>query len=332
MKAEAKSNSKQTLKSVLVVALALVILALGVRLTMTAFTANDFLKAVNTTEKTENLFTSDLLVGYSSAPDSDRLNADHQAKALSSSSDTVSFDFNIYNYLLNDTTAVNTNDVFYTLEISAEAVSARDAVSNDALAYSIKQQGGESKSFGMNGSATLGSQENPLKLAGNAANSHHFTVSLPTDDVGKVAFVIKAVVQEPKGTTLNCLAAKIVTTSASEVSTYSLTKELVAAKEGFKENNAAYNYRITVTGEGKQVKLIWPNSVELDPFFDSKFRLSKDADSGQPAHETNSDTSSVTFYLEPGTHTINFYQVNLSQISDNKDTFEKQFDVVVLGS
>lgn len=325
MKAEAKSNSKQTLKSVLVVALALVILALGVRLTMTAFTANDFLKAVNTTEKTENLFTSDLLVGYSSAPDSDRLNADHKSRALSGSG-TVSFDFNVYNYLLNDTTAVNANDVFYTLEISAEPASARDAVSNDMFAYSIQQQGGESKSFGINESATLGSQDNPLTLAGNAANSHHFTVALPASDVGAVAFIIKAIVQEPKGTTLNCLAAKIVTTEVSEVSTYALTKELVVTGEF--SQNAAYNYRITVTGEGKQVKLSWPESVELEPFFDSKFRLNKGANSDAPAHDGNS----VTFYLEPGTHTINFYQANPELIPDDKKTLEGQFSVTVIGS
>lgn len=327
MKAETEAKSKQTLKNVLVVALGLVVLALGVRLTMTAFTANDFLKAVNTTEKTENLFTSDLLVGYSSAPDADRLNADHQPKALSSTGAIVSFDFNIYNYLLNDTTAVNTNDVFYTLEISAEPASTRDAVSNDAFAYSIQQQDGESKSFGMNGSATLGSQGNPLTLAGNSAKSHHFTVTLPTDDVGKVAFVIKAVVQEPKGTTLNCLAAKIVTTEASEVSTYSLTKELVV-KAGDYAKTAAYNYRITVTGEGKQVKLSWPESVELEPFFDSKFRLSQDIGSGSPTHGDNS----VIFYLEPGTHTINFYQAIPDQIPSDKTTLENQFDVVMVGS
>lgn len=313
-----KAEAKQKLTTCLIIALGIVILALGVRLTTAAFTANDFLKAVSTTGKTQELFTSDLLDSYPSNPSNETLNTNRQSIALSGTSETASFSFGVYNYLQNKAN-VNTKDITYNLTIRVEGVS-------DFSDYSVTWSNGDSSqslSFSSD-SATF----NNLFLQGYKASEHRFTVTFPTSDLGHVSFMIYAIPVDGEGMNLNCLAKKVVPNQASAVVGSSVSG--VLEMSGALNDNAAFNYRITVTGRANVVQLEWPaNAVVLEPFFAENYFADENRSKPQPLYSADGATGQVTIYLKPGTHTVNFYRKAGAEITDETN-FKNRFVVSTL--
>ena len=299
--ADNNSNQQPRAFSVRAMAAAAVLcvcaLLAGIGLTWSAYTGNAFLKGVEVTNATQSLFASDLLVGYYSDPTAEgsTTQLDTRSVVVSTSGDTCSFTFSIYNYLLNDTQVRNDKDVPYTLTVTASGVSGEWSV-NSATAT-----GNNTISFGS------------VTLAGNTAAKYDYTVTLPSSAVGSASFTVKAAVdtssagtaQSSIGTKLACLAAKIVPNVPSQVTAASVSGELVD-KAGTFEDYDAYNYRITVTGVKTTVKLTWnPDVVELDPYFAQRHSIV----------ETGSDY--VTFEMEPGSTVVNFFKNGSPSSWDN---------------
>lgn len=299
--ADNNSNEQPRAFSVRAMAVAAVLcvcaLFAGIGLTWSAYTGNAFLKGVEVTNATQSLFASDMLVGYYSDPTAEgsTTQLDTRSVVVSTSGDTCSFAFSIYNYLLNDTQVRNDKDVPYTLTVTASGVSGEWSV-NSATAT-----GNNTISFGS------------VTLAGNTAAKYDYTVTLPSSAVGSASFTVKAAVdtssagtaQSSIGTKLACLAAKIVPNVPSQVTAASVSGELVD-KAGTFEDYDAYNYRITVTGVKTTVKLTWnPDVVELDPYFAQRHSIV----------ETGSDY--VTFEMEPGSTVVNFFKNGSPSSWDN---------------
>lgn len=287
-----KKKTKKTVAYILCALLCVVVLALGIRFTVAAFTANDFLKAVAATNQTENLFASDVLAGYTSPPGDDDLNASRKSIVVSPADGKASFSFEVYNHLKDNKNVVNTNDVSYTLTVEVQGEGLSDL--ND---YSVSRDG---KKAARSGSTfTI----NGLTLHGNVAETDAFTITLPDKDLGKASFVIKAIAKSGPGTNLWGLAAKVIPSIAASVESSSVRGELKLAS-GTGATNDAYNYEITVTGKEADVTLKWdPDKVEIEPFFEEKYK--KTPGSG-----------SVTFRLQPGVTTINFYQKNGNTVTN----------------
>ena len=87
------AKTPQARKVLWAVAFVLVIAALvfGVRLTYSAFSANDHLKAVAVTGTSQSLFASDVLAPYSTAPDSPAA----KSVVVDTSGETCSFTFSV---------------------------------------------------------------------------------------------------------------------------------------------------------------------------------------------------------------------------------------------
>lgn len=256
----------------------------GIGLTWSAYTGGAYLKGVEVTNATQSLFASDMLVGYYSDPTAEgsTTQLDSRSVVVSTSDNTCSFTFRIYNCLLDDQQVVNDKDVPYTLSVTASGLA-------DGEMWSIYPAASDET------------------LVGNTATIKSYTVSFPKSalDRGNVSFTVKAAVnttQSNIGTKLACLAAKIVPNAPSTVKAASVTGVLVDKTDS---NTPAdfdgINYRITVTGLDTKVKLSWNKDyIELDPFFSTRYT--------HPSIDSKNGTA--TFTLEPGSTIVNFYRVS----------------------
>lgn len=286
-----KRNDGQSLKtaalSMLAIALSVVALVTGVYLTATAFTANSFLKAVAASNEAENLFASNILTGYTTEPTSEKLESSRKSLAFGDKTKWVSFTVEIYNSQQGNQSVYNTKDVTYDLSIKVSGTNS----------WKVENAFVDGTEFVAKGKT----------LSGTAPQTHSYTISFPTDDVGKANFVIKAVAQQPTGANLWGLARKVVTGKESTVKTndvsgYVQTPSGAAAGENASVKDLdAYNYVITVAGQDTDVTLEWDNSnVELEPYFGEN-------NDATPRNVTPGDRR-VTFHMEPGSKVVTFYR------------------------
>ena len=288
------SQSRKTaMLSMLAIALSVAALVTGVYLTATAFTANSFLKAVAASNEAENLFASNILAGHTTEPTAGKLDSSRKSLTFSDTGEWASFTVEVYNFQQSNRSVYNTKDVTYDLSIKADGVTSWK-VGNGAVTGATYVSSGKT-------------------LSGTGPQSHSYTISFPKSDVGKANFVIKAVAQQPTGTSLWGLARKVVTGAESTVKTndvsgYVQTPSGAAAGENASvEDLDAYNYVITVTGQDANVTLRWnKDNVELEPYFG----------------ENNTVTpgeKSVTFHMEPGSKVVTFYRKGDTVPSTVKD-------------
>lgn len=293
MKRNDKQGRKTAALSMLAIALSVVALVAGVYLTATAFTANSFLKAVAASNEAENLFTSNILTGYTTEPTSDKLESSRKSLTFSDAGEWVSFTVEVYNFQQSNRSVYNTIDVTYDLSIVASGVDSWK-VGNDPV---------NGVEYTANGKT----------LSGMGPQSHSYTVSFPKSAVGTANFVIKAVAGQSTGTNLWGLARKVVTGTESTVKTndvggYVQTPSGAATDENVSVKDLdAYNYVITVTGQDTDVTLAWnKDNVELEPYF------------GENNNVTPGEKS-VTFHMEPGSKVVTFYRKGDAVPSTVKD-------------
>lgn len=271
-------------------------LAIGGRLTWSAYTGNAYVKGVEVTNATQSLFASDMLVGYYSDPTAagSTTQLDARSIVVPTDSDNCSFSFRVYNCLLDDRNVVNDKDVPYTLSVTAAGVTGEWSV-ND----------GSGLQTGSDASTVTFST---TTLPGLNATVNTYTITFPKGTLGSASFTVKAAVDTSGssgasgniGTKLACLAAKIVPNEASHVQTASVTGAFLNSGDSV-ENYDAYSYLVTVTGDKATVKLTWNTSyVEIDPHFKANHAGSSiDASAG-----------TATFTLQPGSTIVNFYRVS----------------------
>lgn len=278
------SNAKSKAIAIGVVLLSVVTLLIGIRSTVAAFSANDYLKAVAATNEAPNLLSSDLLASYSSEP----ADKDVPVKSVTvSSEDPTLFSFSIFNYLQNDPTIWCQKDIYYDIEVSVKgSQKATDCT--------------------MNGTAFAGGS---VKLAGQHLQARQkscltYTVTLPKADVNNAIFEVRVSVTDSGGTTIRSMAANIApsqeaTVAPSHIDVSSADKTSTNSPSDFD----AYNYDVTVSGKQTKVTLTWNASfVQLDPFFEEKHE-GAGVSFGEDGH-------SASFTMDPGTMRINFYRLN----------------------
>lgn len=283
-KEEQQHNSQRKRKLLwLTAALACVVaLVVGVRLTLSAFTANDFLKAVAVTGTSQDLFASDVLAPYSTAEKAE--NPVVRSIIVDTTGSKSSFTFKIYNCLLDDQRVFNDKEVAYTL--SVEATNAGDdwGISGSPMEHTF--------------SATKGEIET-------------YTITFDSQYVDKASFKIVAQVDKgtdgnkSPGTSKYCLAARVAPVKRSDVTPASINGSW--AEKNSVKGFAAYNYRITVTGEKKRVKLTWnPEQIELDSHFETNHE-------GMDGHQdavVDRDKGWAQFDVDPGSEIVTFYKVD----------------------
>lgn len=273
------AKTPQPRKALWAVAFVLVIAALvfGVRLTYSAFSANDHLKAVAVTGTSQSLFASDVLAPYSTTPDAPAA----KSVVVDTSDDTCSFTFRVYNCMLGDQNVFNEKDVEYTLNVNASSINGEQI---DASNWSISSEpaGGDT-----------------VLLPGTQAKIVTYTVSFKQELLNNIKFTIFANVNQANspGTNLACLAAVVTPAERSEVKSASVTGAWADTDDVSKY--AAYNYRVSVTGKEQMVTLTWSANVELDPHF-----AKNHADCNVDAKNRT-----ATFKMSPGSEIVSFYWI-----------------------
>lgn len=279
-------------------------LAIGGRLTWSAYTGNAYVKGVEVTNATQSLFASDMLVGYYSDPTAEGSTTQLDARSIvvPTDSDNCSFSFRVYNCLLDDRNVVNDKDVPYTLSVTAAGVTGEWKVDD----------GSSSQSGSGDNTVTFST----TTLPGLNATVNTYSITFPKGSLGSASFTVKAAVDTSGssgasgniGTKLACLAAKIVPNEASSVQTASVTGAFLNSGSSI-ENYDAYSYLVTVTGNEAKVKLTWNTSyVEIDPHF----AINHTGSTIEAASGT------ATFTLKPGSTIVNFYRVSANE-PDNWD-------------
>ena len=271
------AKTPQARKALWTVAFVLVIAALvfGVRLTYSAFSANDHLKAVAVTGTSQSLFASDVLAPYSTTPDAPAA----KSVVVDTSEDRCSFIFRVYNCMLGDQNVFNEKDVEYTLNVKASDINGEQI---DASNWSISSEPVEG---------------NTVLLPGTQAKIVTYTVSFKQELLNNIKFAISANVNQANspGTNLACLAAVVTPAERSEVKSASVTGAWADTDDVSKY--AAYNYRVSVTGKEQMVTLTWGANVELDPHF-----AKNHADCNVDAKNRM-----ATFKMSPGSEIVSFY-------------------------
>ena len=280
-------------------------LAAGVQLTLGAFTANDFLKAVAVTGTSQDLFASDVLAPYSSDPTKDQ---DHTTPVLRSivagtSDKGRSFTFKIYNCMLDDQNVFNDKEVTYTLRVTATGA-------EDGSWSIASDHDGATKGY---------------KFPATRGEVVTYTVTLDESLVDKASFLIMATVNKGEdgnaspGTSKYCLAARVAPVNGSNATPASVGGLWVDAvvNEDTGENNvgdfAAYNCRITVTGEEKVVTVRWGDKVELDSHFETNHPKGAESEGKDPKVSVDRTNRTATFTVKPGSEIINFYRAGSSE-------------------
>lgn len=271
------AKTPQARKALWAVAFVLVIAALvfGVRLTYSAFSANDHLKAVAVTGTSQSLFASDVLAPYSTTPDAPAA----KSVVVDTSDDRCSFTFRVYNCMLGDQNVFNEKDVEYTLNVNASDINGGQI---EASNWSISSEpaGG-----------------NTVLLPGTQAKIVTYTVSFDRALLNNIKFTISANVEKDKspGTNLACLAATVTPAEHPVVESASVTGAW--ADTGNVSEYAAYNYRVSVTGKQQTVILKWGENVELDPHFETNHK----------GCTIDTDKRTATFTMSPGSEIVSFY-------------------------
>lgn len=271
------ARTPQARKALWAVAFVLVIAALvfGIRLTYSAFSANDHLKAVAVTGTSQSLFASDVLAPYSTTPNPPAA----KSVVVDTSGETCSFTFRVYNCMLDDRNVFNDKEVEYTLDVNASSIN------------------GEAIDSGWNISSEPAEMGKTVVLPGTQAKIVTYTVSFDRRLLNSIKFAISANVVKDKspGTNLTCLAATVTPAERSEVKSASVTGEW--ADKGNVGEYAAYNYRVSVTGKQQTVALTWGENVELDPHFAAN----------HAGCAINAANRTVTFAMSPGSEIVSFY-------------------------
>ena len=272
------ARTPQARKALWTVAFVLVVAALvfGIRLTYSAFSANDHLKAVAVTGTSQSLFASDVLAPYPATPDAPAA----KSVVVDTSGDTCSFTFRVYNCMLDDRNVFNDKEVKYSLSVSAVNVNGNGEV---ASGWSISPVQGD------------------VVLPGTQATIVTYKVSFDKALLNNVTFKIFATVDKTSspGTNLACLAASITPAERSVVESASVTGSWADA--GSVGEYSAYNYRVSVTGKQQTVTLKWGEKVELDPHFATNH---KKANCTVEAGERT-----ATFTMSPGSEIVSFYWI-----------------------
>ena len=268
--------------------LCVIALVVGVYLTYTAYTGSSYLKAVATTGATQNLFGSDVLIGYTSEKTDDEI--DSPSVTVDPSGDECSFSFTIYNYLPGDKKRVNDKDVNTALSVTA---------AGGANSWSINPE--------------IDGQSASLSFPGSTARAYTYIVKFSKADLGKISFLIKAKVGENSpGTNLKMLAARITPSERAIVNAASVMGDWVDKASDVGDFDA-YNYRVTVSGAEANVTLTWDSGkVELDPHFAANH-------SGATFGTTEDGKSTVTFLMQPGSEIINFFNAGGQPFNDWTD-------------
>ena len=258
-------------------------LVVGVQLTRGAFTGAAFLKAVAVTGTSQDLFASDVLVPYNSDPGASPA---LRSIVVDTRNDTCSISFKIYNCLLDDTNVFNDKEVKYTLSVEAK----------DADVVVKGENGTEEIRPGW----SISPSPDTYTFSATHGEIRTYTITLDRELVDRASFTIKAVVDKDgsPGTSKYCLAARVEPVRRSNAKPASISWSWVDAntKRDNVGNYAAYNCRITVTGEEKTVMVTWGPKVELDKHFSTN-------------HPDAQITGrSVTFKVKPGSEIINFYR------------------------
>lgn len=270
-------------KALWVAALLACVIALvaGVRLTYTAFTANDFLKAVAVTGTSQDLFASDMLSPYSTQTVD---NPAVRSVVVDTGGDgTCSVSFRIYNCLLDDPNVFNDKEVSYNLDVSA-----MDASGNPL----------DSSKWSVTG-------DSHVDFPSTSGVIKKYTITMHDDLVDNATFTVKAAVDTANspGTSLTYLAARIVPVKGTEVKAATVESAWVDGAGNIGDYDA-YNLRVTVTGEEKKVLLTWnPSVVELD----SHFRANHSEEIDKSA--TDLSQGRLVFTMSPGSEVVNFYRV-----------------------
>ena len=278
------AKTPQARKALWAVAFVLVIAALvfSVRLTYSAFSANDHLKAVAVTGTSQSLFASDVLAPYSEVPETPAAKSVVVDTGKSDATDAngawCSFTFRVYNCMLDDRNVFNDKDVKYTLSVSAVSVNGNDEVTSG---WSISPAQGN------------------VVLPGTRAEVVTYQVSFDKALLNNIKFTIFATVDQANspGTNLACLAATVTPAERSEVKSASVTGAWADTDDVSKY--AAYNYRVSVTGKEQMVTLTWSANVELDPHF-----AKNHADCNVDAKNRT-----ATFKMSPGSEIVSFYWI-----------------------
>lgn len=266
-------------------------LVVGVQLTLSAFTGSDFLKAVAVTGTSQDLFASDMLAPYTS--ESEAATPVLRSIVVNTSGDKkCSFTFRIYNCLLDDQKVFNDKEVKYTLE--------------------VRPTGAEDGTWSI--SSNLDQDvKNPHAFPATRGEVVVYTITLDDSLVDKASFKIVALVDKPNspGTSKYCLAARVAPVNRSDAASASVSGAWVDANKD--KNNvgdyAAYNYRITVTGEEKTVQVTWGSKVELDSHFETN----------HPKANVDRASRTATLTVKPGSEIINFYRTSSTKPSSWDD-------------
>ena len=268
------AKTPQARKALWAVAFVLVVAALvfGVRLTYSAFSANDHLKAVAVTGTSQSLFASDVLAPYSTVPDAPAA----KSVVVDTSDNRSSFTFRVYNCMLGDQNVFNEKDIEYTLNVNASGINGGAVGDSD---WEISPAQGD------------------VVLPGTQAKIVTYTVSFKKELLNNIKFTISANVNQANspGTNLACLAATVTPAERSEVKSASVTG--VWADTGNVSEYAAYNYRVSVTGKQQTVTLTWGASAELDPHFAMNHTGCK----------VDAANRTATFTMSPGSEIVSFY-------------------------
>lgn len=271
------AKTPQARKALWAVAFVLVVAALvfGIRLTYSAFSANDHLKAVAVTGTSQSLFASDVLAPYSTTPDAPAT----KSVVVDTSGDTCSFAFRVYNCMLDDRNVFNDKEVEYTLDVSASGINGEAIGSGWSISSEPKETG------------------ETVVLPGTQAKIVTYTVSFDKALLNNIKFTISANVVKDKspGTNLACLAATVTPAERSVVESASVTGAWADTDDVGKY--AAYNYRVSVTGKQQTVTLTWGANVELDPHFTANH-------AGCTIDAAN---RTATFTMPPGSEIMSFY-------------------------
>lgn len=274
------AKTPQARKALWAVAFVLVVAALvfGIRLTYSAFSANDHLKAVAVTGTSQSLFASDVLAPYSAAPETPAA----KSVVVDTSDNRSSFTFRVYNCMLDDRNVFNDKEVEYTLDVSATGINGGTVGDSDWSILSEPEEKGET-----------------VLLPGTQAKIVTYTISFKKELLNQVKFTIFATVVKDKspGTNLACLAATVTPAERSEVKSASVTGAWADTDDISKY--AAYNYRVSVTGKKQEVTLTWGDKVELDPHFEKN----------HTGCTIDTKKRTATFTMLPGSEIVSFYWI-----------------------
>ena len=275
-------STRSRIIALLVVLLGIAAIVTGVRFTVAAFSANDYMKAVAATGESENLLSSDVLASFESQPE----DADVPTKTVIVNSNPISdvlgytFKFSIFNYFENNPSLYCDKEITYDMSVSVLGSSSPNTctINNQAIGNGV----------GLSGQS----------LAPRTASKNEYTVYVPAGDVNNVLICVSVTVIDTGGTGVRYMAANIAPTQRATVTPISVKLESAErAESNSPADFDAYNYDVTVAGNQIEVTLIWNASyVRIDPHFVAKYGGKVDG-------------NSATFTMEPGTQRITFYRV-----------------------